>query len=92
MQEGGSYPGGCGRAVTQMQATRLQGVGWTRKVDIRLPGEGSSNYHGARPVCKNLLDDEVASDQQVVNKELSPWRGISPINPGCRVPGLGCRV
>ena len=23
----------------------------SRKVDIRLPGEGNSNSHGARPVC-----------------------------------------
>ena len=43
----------------------------TRKVDIRLPGEGNLNFHGARPVYLNHLDDEVDSDQQVVNKELS---------------------
>jgi len=28
-----------------------------RKVDIRLPGKGNSNFHGARPVYKNHLDD-----------------------------------
>ena len=42
-----------------------------RKVDIRLPGKGNSNSHGARPVYQNLLDDYVDLDQQVVNKELS---------------------
>ena len=25
-------------------------VSWARKVDIRLPGKGNSNSHGARPV------------------------------------------
>ena len=29
----------------------------TRKVDIRLPGKGNSNSHGARPVYQNHLDD-----------------------------------
>ena len=28
-----------------------------RKVDIRLPGTGNSNSHGARPVHYNHLDD-----------------------------------
>ena len=27
------------------------------KVDIRLPGKGNSNSHGARPVHYNQLDD-----------------------------------
>ena len=36
---------------------------------FRVPGMGNS--HGARPVYQNHLDDEVDSDQQVVNKELS---------------------
>ena len=34
-----------------------------RKVDIRLPGQGNSNSHGARPVHQNHLDDQVDSDQ-----------------------------
>jgi hypothetical protein len=42
-----------------------------RKVDIRLPGKGNSNSRGARPVYKNHFDDEVDSDQLVVNKALS---------------------
>ena len=42
-----------------------------RNVDIRLPGKGNSNSHGARPVCQNHFDDEVDSDQWVVNKALS---------------------
>ena len=41
-----------------------------RKVDIRLPGKGSSNSHGARPVP--LIIMMINSDQEVVNKELSP--------------------
>ena len=45
--------------------------GYERAVDIRLPGKGNSNSHGARPVHKNHLDDQVDSDQQVVNNELS---------------------
>jgi hypothetical protein len=28
-----------------------------RKVDIRPPGKGNSNSHGARPVYRNHLDD-----------------------------------
>ena len=28
-----------------------------RKVDIRLPGKGNSNSHGARPVYQNHLED-----------------------------------
>ena len=28
-----------------------------RNVDIRLPGKGNSNFHGARPVHSNHLDD-----------------------------------
>ena len=27
-----------------------EGLGVTRKVDVRLPGKGNSNSHGARPV------------------------------------------
>jgi len=33
------------------------------EVDIRLPGKGNSNSHGARPVYKTNLDDHVDSDQ-----------------------------
>ena len=33
------------------------------KVDIRLPGKGSSIFHGARPAYYNHLDDQVDSDQ-----------------------------
>ena len=29
----------------------------TRKVDLRLPEKGNSNYHGVRPVYLNHLDD-----------------------------------
>ena len=35
----------------------------TRKVDIRLPGKGNSNSHGARPVHQDRLDDQVDKDQ-----------------------------
>jgi hypothetical protein len=28
-----------------------------RKVDIKLPGKGNSDPHGARPVYKNYFDD-----------------------------------
>jgi hypothetical protein len=38
-----------------------------RKVDMTLPGKGISNSHGARPVHKNHFDDQVDSDQWVVN-------------------------
>ena len=34
-----------------------------RKVDIRLPGRGNSNSHGARPVHQINHDDKVDSDQ-----------------------------
>ena len=33
------------------------------KVDMRLPGKGNLNSHGARPVYENHLDDQVDSDQ-----------------------------
>ena len=42
-----------------------------RKVDVRLPGKGNPNSHGARPGPPNHHDDEVDSDQWVVNKEFS---------------------
>ena len=42
-----------------------------RKVDIRLSGNRNSNFHDARPVHLDHLDDEVESNNQVVNKELS---------------------
>ena len=32
------------------------------KVDIRLHGKGNSNFHGARPVYLDYLDDKVDSD------------------------------
>ena len=32
-------------------------------VDIRLPGKGNSNTHGARPVYYNHFDDQANSDQ-----------------------------
>ena len=35
----------------------------SKKLDVRLPGKGNSNTHGARPVYQNHLDDEVDSDQ-----------------------------
>ena len=38
-------------------------VSSTRKVDIRLPGKGNSDSHGARPVFSNHLDDSVDSGQ-----------------------------
>ena len=34
-----------------------------RQVDVRPPGKGNSNSHGARPVYLNDLDDQVDSDQ-----------------------------
>ena len=42
-----------------------------KNVNIRLPGEGNSNSHGARPVHQKHIDDQMDSDQWVVNKELS---------------------
>ena len=29
----------------------------SRRVDVRLPGKGNSNFHGARSVYQNHLDD-----------------------------------
>jgi hypothetical protein len=40
-----------------------------RKVGLRLPGKENSNSFGAR--TPSHLDDEVDSDQLIVNKELS---------------------
>ena len=45
-----------------------------RRPDDHLGCKGNSKSHGARPVHQNYLDDEVDSDQQVVNKELSASR------------------
>jgi len=39
----------------------------TGKVVARLPGKGDSNSRGARLVYQNHLDDEMDSDQEVVN-------------------------
>ena len=36
------------------QSDKKKGI---RKVDIRLPGKGNSNSHGARPVYKNRLEN-----------------------------------
>ena len=38
------------------------------RVDVRLPGKEHSNPHGARPVHSSHLDDQVDSDQLVVNR------------------------
>ena len=40
----------------QLRPVQLQ-VAPARKVDIRLPGKGNSNFHGERPVHHNHLDD-----------------------------------
>ena len=34
------------------------------KADIRLPGKGNSNSHGARPVHQNHLDDCVSCKEE----------------------------
>jgi len=57
-----------GRWLRAEQRVNMSSI---RKVDIRLPGKGNSNSHGARPVYLKHLDDEVDSDQEVVNGELS---------------------
>lgn len=49
-------------------AERLSG---TRKVDIRLPGNGNSNAHGTKPVRSSHLCDQVDPNQLIANKELS---------------------
>jgi len=43
-----------------------------RKVHIKLPGKGNSNSHGEACPPHHLVD-EVDSNQQVVNEELSLW-------------------
>ena len=72
----------------------------SRKVDVRLPGNGDSNSHSARPV--HLINTmTVESDLQVVNSELSlssvhrvcPGRAPLALLPlGFRVQGLGFGV
>jgi len=47
-----------------------------RKVDIRLPGKGNSNSHGARPVYRNHLDETAESrkvEQQGDIAALTAW-------------------
>ena len=41
---------GVGRVPGSRCRLSMRGGGRTRKVDIRLPGKGNSNSHGARPV------------------------------------------
>jgi len=54
-------------------------IGCYRKVDIRLPGKGNSNSHGARPVHqKHVRHDEVDPDKLVVNKEFSLSGAVIP--------------
>jgi len=38
-----------GSAIYQL-SSHAKLVPWTRKVDVRLPGKGNSDLHGARPV------------------------------------------
>ena len=38
-------------------ARRCSTLNPCRKVDVRLPGKGNSNSHGAGPVYSNYLDD-----------------------------------
>ena len=40
-----------------------EGASGVRKVDVRLPGKGKSNSHGASPVYKTHPDNSVDSDQ-----------------------------
>ena len=49
-----------GRTLRQLKPRRRGGC--PRKVDVRPPGKGNSNSHGARPVYYNHLDDSVDSD------------------------------
>ena len=44
----GPVPGG---GVFQLRERRLR-LDLIRKVDVRLPGKGNSNSHGAMPVCQ----------------------------------------
>ena len=56
--------------------------GWSgvpREVDVRLPGKGNSNSHGARPVHQIISVIKVDWDQEVVNKELSLLPATSPV-------------
>ena len=69
----GARRGGRGVAPRPQRRPRLPrpprtGSADSRKVDIRLPGKGNSNSHGARPVHLTI------TDQQLVNKELSLFR------------------
>jgi len=78
-------------ASLDLTSDRLAGKGWHAKVDVKLPGKGNSNSHGARPVhliitmikwirtsrlsIKNSLPGRVAHIGRHVGAELHPTVG-----------------
>ena len=56
-----------------------------RKVDVRLPGKESSNFHGARPVLLIITMIEwIRTRRLSIKKSLSLGWGV-----GCEAEGLG---
>jgi len=62
----------------------VQGLLSTRKVDIRLPGKGDSNSHGARPVHQKHRWTRTSRLSIKNSLPLLSWvsKGGSPANPG----------
>jgi len=66
----------------------------TRKVDVRLPGKGDSNSHGARPVILiiTMIKWIRTSTLSIKNSLCAPSEGLRGKSVYYRVQGLGFRV
>ena len=99
---------GNGTLVVHRAVNMVQGVSGARTVDIRLPGKGNSNSHGARTVhqkhrwirtsrlpIKNSLFVHLIvreEDAEVEKYPLGLGVGARGYGLGRRVRGSGCRV
>ena len=71
---------------------RVQGAGYTRKVDARLPGKGNSNSHGARPVPSTITMVKRTWTSRLSMKNFLSATSVVCTGKGFRGKGAGFRV
>ena len=73
-------------AVSYKRGTPV-GCRGDRKVDIRLPGKGNSNYHGARPVHRIIsMVKWIRTSRLSIKNSLSLSVGVNLVQAGDRLP------
>ena len=58
-----------------------------RKVDVRLPGKGDPNSHGARPVRTECRKSPPRDDVGAIVPKVV-WEGVSGDTTPCRMTGV----